>query len=83
MTSLLSGTVTSATNDARLVQSGELDGCGKAGVKVAVGNAVDVSARDVFVSRGAPIPVVVATGVRVAAGADVSLGADWRVGAGV
>src|SRR5262245_17877648 len=51
------------------MQSAALVGCGKTGVKVAVGNTADVSARAVFVRRG------VGAGVSVTAGASVAVAA--------
>src|SRR5687768_5844479 len=84
-TSLLSGMVTSVTKDAPLVQSTGLVGCGRTGVKVAVGNTADVSARDVFVRCGVRViaGVFVPVGACVVAGGNVSLGGGWVVGAGV
>jgi hypothetical protein len=82
-TLLLSGMVTSVTKDAPFVQSAGLVGWGRTGVKVAVGNTADVSARDVFVRSGVSASVFVATGACVVAGCDVSLDVGILVCSGV
>ena len=76
-TSLLSGMVTSATNVARLVQSGGLVGLGVAGGEVLVGSVVDVA--DLSVGTRVATEVAVTDVV----GTDVSEGADAAVSTGV